>query len=54
MLTAVHPDVAAGDVVEATGWELSIADDVTETDPPTRDELTALRALESRGGGAWR
>jgi glutaconate CoA-transferase, subunit B len=53
-LTAVHPGVTSGAVVEATGWQLRVADDVHETAPPTGDELEALRALESRGGTAWR
>ncbi len=53
-LTAVHQRVEAADVVDATGWELRVADDVHETAPPTQDELDALRALESRGAGAWR
>ena len=52
-LTAVHQGVDAEDVVDATGWELRLADDVQETAPPTRDELEALRALESRGGSTW-
>ena len=53
-LTAVHRGVDAGDVVEATAWELRVADDLRETAPPTSDELDALRALESRVGGTWR
>jgi glutaconate CoA-transferase, subunit B len=53
-LSAVHPGVGAEDVVEATGWELRVADDLRETPAPTPEELAALRALESRGGSAWR
>jgi glutaconate CoA-transferase, subunit B len=53
-LTAVHRGVDARDVVEATAWELRVADDLRETAPPTSDELDALRALESRVGGTWR
>jgi glutaconate CoA-transferase subunit B len=52
-LTAVHQGVDADDVVTSTGWELRLADDVQETAPPTREELDALRALESRGGSTW-
>ena len=33
----------------ATGWELRVADDVGETDAPSDDELTALRALKTKG-----
>jgi len=53
-LTAVHQRVDAADAVDATGWDLRVADDVRETAPPTQDELDALRALESRGASAWR
>ena len=52
-LTAVHPGVDTDDAVEATGWELRVADDVRETAPPTVEELDALRALEARGGSTW-
>jgi glutaconate CoA-transferase subunit B len=53
-LTAVHPGVDVDDVTAATGWELEVADDVRETEPPSAEELTALRALESKGGASWR
>jgi glutaconate CoA-transferase, subunit B len=52
-LTAVHPGVDTDVVVEATGWELRVADDVRKTGAPTGEELDALRALESRGGSTW-
>jgi len=48
-LVRVHPGVSVDEVCEATGWDLRVADDVTETEPPTDDELEALRALESKG-----
>ena len=48
-LVSVHPGVAAGDVYAATGWELRTADDVGETEAPTDEELTALRALKTKG-----
>ncbi len=47
-LTSVHPGSTPADVVAATGWELRVADDVTQTVPPTEHELQALRALNSR------
>ena len=53
-LVGVHAGVRTQDVVGATGWELRVADDVRETDPPTPGELNALRALESKAGTAWR
>jgi glutaconate CoA-transferase, subunit B len=48
-LVAVHPGVAVGDVVAATGWDLRVDDDVCETEPPTDAELRALRALKTKG-----
>ena len=44
-LTAVHPGVRADDARDATGWDLGVADDLAATDPPTGDELDALREL---------
>ena len=48
VLTQVHPGVSEDDVREATGWELRVAESVSETDPPTAEELSALRELVSR------
>jgi glutaconate CoA-transferase subunit B len=45
VLTHVHEGVTAERAREATGWKLRVADDLTTTDPPTADELRALRAL---------
>jgi glutaconate CoA-transferase subunit B len=48
-LTAVHAGVTTDEAHAATGWDLRVADDVSETRAPTADELTALRALETKG-----
>jgi glutaconate CoA-transferase subunit B len=45
VLTHVHPGVDAGQVREATGWALTVADDLRTTDPPADEELDALREL---------
>jgi glutaconate CoA-transferase, subunit B len=47
MLTRVHPGVEAQQVREATGWDLRIADELATSDPPTEQELDALRELTS-------
>jgi glutaconate CoA-transferase subunit B len=47
-LTSVHPGVGVEAVRDATGWELMVADDLTETSPPTDLELTVLRQLKAR------
>jgi glutaconate CoA-transferase, subunit B len=48
VLTHVHPGVEVDQVREATGWELRVADAVAVTEPPTAEELDALRELVSR------
>jgi glutaconate CoA-transferase subunit B len=52
-LVATHPGVSAENVLAATGWELRVAENVHETQPPTAEELAALRALETKGNGTW-
>jgi glutaconate CoA-transferase, subunit B len=47
-LTQVHAGVEIEHVREATGWELHVADAVTVTEPPTAEELDALRELIAR------
>jgi len=48
MLTRVHPGVSVEQVLEATGWDLRVADELLVTEPPTGEELSALRELLSR------
>ena len=45
----VHPGVSVDEAREATGWDLRVAPDVDETEPPSRAELDALRALGTKG-----
>jgi glutaconate CoA-transferase subunit B len=47
-LTRLHPGASVDDARAATGWELRVADDLSETEPPTADELAALRELQAR------
>jgi glutaconate CoA-transferase subunit B len=47
-LTGIHPGMSIGQVREATGWELRVADDVTVTPRSTVRELAALRELVPR------
>ncbi len=46
VLTHVHPGVDPADAVESTAWSLRIARDVARTEPPTEQELSALRRLQ--------
>jgi glutaconate CoA-transferase subunit B len=45
-LRSLHPGVTVEQAREATGWELAVASDLAQTEPPTAEELTALRRLE--------
>jgi glutaconate CoA-transferase subunit B len=47
VMTALHPGVTREHAREATGWDLQFADELDTTDPPTEDELAALRELKS-------
>jgi glutaconate CoA-transferase subunit B len=48
-LTTLHPGVSVGQVREATGWELRVADEPATTPEPTDEELGALEELIARG-----
>ena len=48
-LVRVHPGVSVDQACEATGWDLRVAPDVDETEPPSHGELDALRALRTKG-----
>lgn len=52
VLTHVHPGCTVDQARAATGWPLQVADDVAETDPPSADELTVLRALIATASAA--
>lgn len=47
-LVGLHPGVEVQDVVDQTGWELAVADDLVTTEPPTANELDVLRDLKER------
>ena len=48
VLTAIHPGVEVDAVRAETGWELRVSDELEHTEPPTDQELAALRELVSR------
>jgi len=48
VLTQIHPGVDVDEVRERTGWVLKISDDLQTTEPPTAEELSALRELLDR------
>ena len=47
-LTQVHGGVEADRARAATGWSLAVADELHTTEPPSSDELGALRELLGR------
>ncbi|HUO73189.1 MAG TPA: CoA-transferase [Solirubrobacteraceae bacterium] len=48
VLTQIHEGVELDAIHEATAWDLEVASDLTITDAPTAQELSALRELMSR------
>jgi glutaconate CoA-transferase subunit B len=48
MLSEIHPGVEVDQVREATGWDLAIGPDLRMTEPPSDEELCALRELLRR------
>jgi glutaconate CoA-transferase subunit B len=47
-LTSIHPGVTVEEVVEATGWPLKVAPQLTISERPRANELAMLRALHER------
>jgi glutaconate CoA-transferase subunit B len=47
-LVQLHPGVEVSQVQEATGWDLRVVDKPAVTEPPTSEELEALRELVDR------
>ena len=54
VLTQVHPGVSSDEVRAATGWDLRVAETLRTTEPPTNEELLALRDLEAASPGTAR
>jgi glutaconate CoA-transferase subunit B len=50
VLGELHTDVTVEAAREATGWDLRVADDLRTGEPPTAEELEALRALKPANG----
>lgn len=49
VLTSYHPGQSVDRVRAETGWELRVADDVRETEPPSDTVLTIIRGYDPRG-----
>jgi glutaconate CoA-transferase subunit B len=48
-LATVHPGVTVQQVLENSGFDLIVSKKVPETEPPTREELVLLRAIDPTG-----
>ncbi len=48
-LASVHPGHTVDEVRSETGWDLKVADDLSETPTPTRSELAAIRQFDPEG-----
>lgn len=48
-LASLHPGQSLDDVRASTGWDVKAISDLTETLPPSQDELAALRAVDPDG-----
>ncbi len=46
---SIHPGITAEDLVEATGFDLKVRDDVAETKHPKEDELKVIREYDPLG-----
>jgi glutaconate CoA-transferase, subunit B len=51
-LTRLHPGATVDAARAATGWDLTVADDVAVTAPPSATEIEVLRELEATKGAA--
>ncbi len=47
VLTTLHPGVTVDDARAATAWPLQVAPELAQGEPPTDDELVALRMLRT-------
>ncbi len=49
VLASAHPGVTVAEVRGQTGWPVGAAPDVTETPPPTAEELAVIRRFDPEG-----
>jgi glutaconate CoA-transferase, subunit B len=44
-----HPASSVEEIAANTGWTLTVADDVRETQPPSAEELRIIREYDPQG-----
>jgi len=48
-LASHHPGISVEEIKAETGWELKVADNIKQTEPPTEEELRIIRQLDPQG-----
>ena len=46
---SLHPGISANEVQDATGFELAMSEEISETQPPSKEELRVIRDYDSSG-----
>lgn len=49
-VTSIHPGIAREEITKRTGWPVQFAENLSQTPPPTDEELGVLRGLLRRSG----
>jgi glutaconate CoA-transferase subunit B len=49
VLVSYHPASSVDEIAANTGWALTVADDVRETQPPSAEELRIIREYDTQG-----
>jgi glutaconate CoA-transferase, subunit B len=49
ILSSHHPGISVEEIKAETGWPLRVSGDIHETNPPTHDELAAVRKYDPKG-----
>jgi len=44
-LATYHPDTSVDEIISLTPWDLNVADDVHETEPPREEEIKVMREI---------
>jgi glutaconate CoA-transferase subunit B len=48
VVVSIHEGISRGEITQKTGWSVRFSETVAQTPPPSENELTVLRDLQSR------
>jgi glutaconate CoA-transferase subunit B len=48
LLSSIHPGVSVNEVQQNTGWQLKISNELSETIPPSADEIGLVRKYDPK------